>query len=434
MVNLKIDLRRCTRVSQLYSSLALLESLGERETIEFVCRRLVELQPDNNVAWLNLARAVGNLGRLTEMRRYLAKALELEPDDPFAKGFWGQTQILDGNYEEGFLNREARWRTTERNRMVAGLPLAWWSGESLKGKRLLLFYEESWGLGDSIQYSRYLQPLCERAQAEGGLVHLCCHPELEGFYLRTFGNYSDVLIITSLPGKIPFVWLLNSLPASVPPASCVKSALRSLPLIFGPPGANEFPYLRPAPERVEAWRAKVGAGNVNGLKVGVAWTGREDHPRQDMRDYPVRVLAQALSGCGVEFYSLQLSAKETARAAGLIDLTAELTSIDETAGLLANLDLIISNDGMLAHLAGALGRPTWTLVDLCPHYTWGLKGGSSPWYPTVRVFRQKQFKNWTSVFDEVRDALRGLAPKADSPSQAFDTIKDALTSARASSL
>jgi ADP-heptose:LPS heptosyltransferase len=125
-----------------------------------------------------------------------------------------------------------------------------------------------------------------------------------------------------------------------------------------------------------------------------------------MRDYPVRLLAQALSGCGVKLYSLQLGAKETARAAGLIDLTAELSSIDETAALLANLDLVISLDGMLGHLSGALGIPTWVLVDLSPHYVWMAKGNSTPWYGSVRVFRQQQFKNWTSVFDEVRDALR----------------------------
>jgi hypothetical protein len=400
------------------SSLALLEALGERETTEYVCRRLMELQPGNVLAVADYARALGNLGRIDEMRRYLAKALALEPGNLFVKELWGRTQILGGNYVEGFLNREARWGTSERNRMVADFPLAWWCGQSLKDKRLLLFWETSWGLGDSIQYARYLPPLCERARAEGGLVLLCCHPELEGFYRHNFSDYSDVLNITSIPEKIQFWGLLNSysLPVGVPHANCVKSALRSLPLNFGGPAANSVPYLRPERERVEAWRAKIGCeSSAPGLKIGVAWTGRDDHPRRDLRDFPVRVLAQALSGCGVKLYSLQLGAKETARAAGLIDLTSELTSIDETAALLANLDLIISNDGMIAHLAGALGRPTWTLVDVCPHYTWGLEGGSSPWYPATRVFRQQKFKNWTSVFDQVRDALRGLALKADLP-------------------
>jgi Glycosyltransferase family 9 (heptosyltransferase) len=420
MVRLKIDLRRCTRVSELFSSLALLESLGERETIEFVCRRLVELLPGNALVVANYARALGNLGRIDQMRHYLAKAVELEPGNPFAGLLLGQMQVQDGNYVEGFLNREARWGTTERNYMIAELPIPWWRGQSLKGKRLLLFSETSLGIGDSIQYARYLLPLCERAASEGGLVYLDCNPELEGFYRRNFSKYSEVLNITSLPEKIRFVRPLDLLPVGGPPESFAKSALRSLTLIFGPPGAERFPYLRPDRERVEAWREKLALASAPGLKIGVAWTGRDDHPRADMRDYPVSLLAQALSGCGVKLYSLQLGAKETARAAGLIDLTAELTSIDETAALLANLDLIISNDGMLAHLAGALGRPTWTLVDVCPHYTWGLAGGSSPWYPAVRVFRQKQYKNWTSVFDEVRDALRARQP-ADSPLTTFDT-------------
>jgi hypothetical protein len=387
----------------------------------------MELQPGNVLAVTDYARALGNLGRIDQMSHYLVKALELEPDNPFAKELWGRTQIRDGNYMEGFLNREARWGTSERNRMVEELPLAWWRGESLKGKRLLVFCETSWGLGDSIQYARYLPPLCERAQAEGGLVLLCSHTELEGFYRRNFSDYSDVLIITSLSEKIRPARAFDSLPASGPLTGFIKTAARSLPLIFGGPAANEFPYLRPERERVAAWRAKIDACSAPGLKIGVAWTGRDDHPRQDLRDYQVGVLAQALSGCGVKLYSLQLGHSEAAKALGLIDWTAELSSIDETAASLVNLDLVISLDGMIAHLSGALGIPTWVLVDLSPHYTWMAKGNSTPWYGSVRVFRQQKYKNWTSVFDEVRAALRGLAPKADSPSQAFDTIKDAPT-------
>lgn len=420
-MKLKIDLRRCTRVSELYNSLALLQSLGERERLVFACRRLVELQPNDVLALTNYARELGNFGRIDQMRHYLAKALELEPDNPFVKELWGRTQILEGNYVQGFSSREARWRTTQHNQMIAKLPIAWWCGESLEGKQLLLFFETGWGLGDSIQYARYLAPLCERAVSEGGSVHLCCHPELVEFYRRNYSDASGVLNIITFPGNSPYVWPPELLPIREP--NFVKSALRSLPLIFGGPAAKEFPYLQPEQERVVAWRARLGAGTFNGLKIGVAWTGRGDHPRRDLRDYPVRALAQALSGSGAQLYSLQLGAEETSRAAGLIDLTADLTSIDETAGLLANLDLIISNDGMLAHLAGALGRPTWTLVDICPHYTWGLEGSTSPWYPLSRVFRQKLFKKWTSVFDEVRDAVRAYCRKASSASTPISGTK-----------
>ena len=118
-----------------------------------------------------------------------------------------------------------------------------------------------------------------------------------------------------------FMRPLDLLPVGAPPESFVKSALRSLPLIFGGPAVKEFPYLRPERERVCSLAGKVGVASAPGLKIGVAWTGRDDHPRQDMRDYPVGVLAQALSGCGVKLYSLQLGHSETAKALGLIDWT-----------------------------------------------------------------------------------------------------------------
>ena len=152
-------------------SLKLLESLGQRETIEFVCRRLMELQPAKVLALLNYARALGNLGRIDQMRHYLAKALELEPENPWARLLLGQTQILDGNYLEGFLNLEARWGTYTHNYMIAELPIPWWRGESLKGKRLLLFSEMSLGI-------RGFDPICSifaatlRASRQRGRVSL----------------------------------------------------------------------------------------------------------------------------------------------------------------------------------------------------------------------------------------------------------------------
>jgi hypothetical protein len=426
---------QAARVFELQFLIRPLERLGQRERLAYVLERITELEPRNAIFLRDYALGLANLGRHDEARAVLKHALELEPSDPIVLEFLSWVQMRAGNFVEGFRNREVRWRTGLRNLLVNELSIPWWLGESLKGRRLLLFCESNWGLGDSIQYVRYLRPLCQRAEKEGATIELRCHAPLVSFFERNFSSYNCLSIIPNEGEEVDeFLKHHNaqSATAMMVLGPRFKSSLRSMPLIFGGPlsdadaraGEGDTPcggYLHADQEKAAAWRARLsnaeGLGvqrgtHWSGLKVGLSWTGRSDHPRKDLRDYPVEGLVEALrrrgagAGCpDLNLYSLQQGHSETAQALGLIDWTSELCSMEDTAAFVSSLDLVVSIDGMLGHLAGALGVPVWVLVDVGCHYTWMGEGHSTPWYRSARVFRQKQFKDWTNVFDEVRDAL-----------------------------
>jgi ADP-heptose:LPS heptosyltransferase len=166
----------------------------------------------------------------------------------------------------------------------------------------------------------------------------------------------------------------------------------------------------PNPVKLEAWRRRL-SGNKN-FKIGLSWTGRADHPRNDLRSFPILDLARALKDIpGVTLYSLQRDQSDQAKAASLIDFTSEFASVDDSAALVCNLDLVIGADSMTAHLAGALNIPTWVLVDVNPYWGWGRHDRSTIWYPSVRIYRQQKLHKWKSVFEEVRADLSGDWPQ-----------------------
>jgi hypothetical protein len=179
--------------------------------------------------------------------------------------------------------------------------------------------------------------------------------------------------------------------------------LISLPLALGEISPR-FPYLTPDPLKVEAWRERLSEDQ--NFKIGFSWTGRADHPRNDLRSVPILDLVRVLKDIpGVTFYSLQREHPDQARAAALIDFTSELVSVDDTAALISNLDLVIGVDSMTAHLAGALNVPTWVMVDVNPYWGWGRKDKRTIWYPSVRIYRQQRMHRWQEVFEEIRADL-----------------------------
>jgi hypothetical protein len=187
--------------------------------------------------------------------------------------------------------------------------------------------------------------------------------------------------------------------------------MMDLPLWFDDTIPSKFPYLTADPLKVDAWRKRL-PGSQN-LKIGLAWTGRADHPRNDLRSIPVLDLVSRLKGIpGVTFYSLQLSQPDQAKAASLIDFTRELASFDDTAAMVSNLDLVIAIDAVIAHLAGALNIPTWVMVDVNPYWGWGRQGRDSVWYRSVRIYRQQKMHDWTSVFEEIRGDLKRETARA----------------------
>jgi ADP-heptose:LPS heptosyltransferase len=201
--------------------------------------------------------------------------------------------------------------------------------------------------------------------------------------------------------------------ANTLPAFDVHCPLSSLPLAFGTrlgsiPPAISFP--RPAADRVKSWEQRLGAHDR--LRVGLVWSGNPDHKNDHNRSSSLRAFS-ALFDAAATFVSLQKDPRPADRAvlrerSDIVDFTAHLTDFVETAALIECLDLVITVDTSVAHLAAALGRPTWILLPYTPDYRWLLDRDDSPWYPTARLFRQSETRDYASVVDRVRDELKAL--------------------------
>ncbi|MCA7998800.1 tetratricopeptide repeat-containing glycosyltransferase family protein [Burkholderia metallica] len=363
--------------------------------------RLVELAPDNALAMNNVAMAMKEAQRWDDAERYAARACELAPDDASYRFNLAIIQLVRGNFAAGWQGHEARWDGAGelRGRRPA-LPGPRWQGEPLAGKTLLVWGEQ--GLGDVLQFCRFVVPLAERVHREGGRLAWNTFPAVGTLMQRSLGAHADVF---GAGGGV-----------DVLPAFDYEVPLIGLPLMLGMEAstlASSVPYLRADPHARDAWRARL-AGERR-LKVGLVWTGSAGHQRNPFRRVGLERYADAFRGIdGAAFYSLQPGAEadvEAARAAGFAieDFTGELTSFDETAAFIGALDLVITVCTSVAHLAGALGARTWVLLDVNPHWPWQLERTDSPWYPSATLYRQAAFGAWAPVMEAVSRDLRRLA-------------------------
>ena len=300
--------------------------------------------------------------------------------------------MLTGNFEAGWAGREARWKIPALSLHYPKFSQPMWLGkEPIDGKTILINVDE--GLGDTIQFARYVPMVAAR----GARVILAVQDALYP-------------LLSNLPG------IAQCLPLSTSerPAYDMYCPVSSLPLAFGTkletiPSAT--PYLpAPAESRVQAWQDRLGPHDR--LRVGLVWSGNPKHGNDRNRSIPLRMLAHILD-VDATFISLQKDPRPDDKVTLLerteiIDLTAELTDFAETAALASCLDLVISVDTSIAHLAGALGRPTWILLPYTPDYRWLLDRDDSPWYPTVRLFRQTAAREYQSVVERMRTALLAM--------------------------
>ncbi|EGD06476.1 TPR repeat-containing protein, partial [Burkholderia sp. TJI49] len=279
------------------------------------------------------------------------------------------------------------------------LPGPRWQGEPLKDKTLLLWGEQ--GLGDVLQFCRFVAPLAERVHREGGRLAWNTFPQVGTLLQRSLGAHADAF---SAGGDIDTL-----------PAFDYEVPLIGLPLMLGMEQdtlASSVPYLRAEARAIDAWRARLAGARR--LKVGLVWTGSAGHQRNPFRRVGLDRYADAFRAIdGVAFYSLQPGADAdvaAARAAGFAieDCTAQWRSFDDTAAFIGALDLVITVCTSVAHLAGALGARTWVLLDVNPHWPWLLERSDSPWYPTATLYRQPTFGAWEPVMQAVVRDLRGL--------------------------
>ena len=372
-----------------------LEKLGRPDEAIAACRRAIEIQPTYAMAYNNLGNFLTYQGRLDEALAAFQRALEFFPGFPMARWNRSLLHLRTGDFAQGWAGYEARWETPGFTSPKRNFPQPMWDGGSLAGQRILLHAEQ--GFGDSIQFIRYASLVA----ALGGTVLVECPPPLAGL----FGIVRGVAQV--IPEGAP-----------LPPFDC-HAPMLSLPLLCQTtlqtvPAA--IPYLTPDPQRCLEWRDRLGLEGSR-LKVGIAWSGNPKYFRDRLRSIALSELLPLLSVEGVDFISLQKDGgseqiRQAPAASGIIDHTALLRDFSETAALLAQLDLVISVDTAVAHLAGALGRPVWTLLPYAPDWRWMLERSDSPWYPTMRLFRQERIQEWAPVIGEVRAQLQSLATSA----------------------
>jgi tetratricopeptide (TPR) repeat protein len=367
-------------------------------------RRAVELDPNSAVAHGNLAQALKEAQRWDDALTHAATASELAPDNASQRTGLGVLHLLRGNYAEGWKAHEARWNDPASMLTNCGRPFVntQWRGESLQGKTLLVWGEQ--GMGDVLQFCRFMPLLAQRVHREGGRIVWNAFPQMGELLPRSFGEHIDAFStareVEALP---PFDFELPLVSAPL----MLDTRIESIPSVM--------PYLRADADLRDAWRTRLS--DEKRLKVGLAWTGSLNHGRNRFRRVGAERYAKAFREIdGVAFYSLQPGATadvEAARAAGLPmhDFTHEWHSFDDTAAFVSELDLVISVCTSAAHLAGALGRRTWVLLDVNPYWTWMIDRRDSPWYPTATLYRQRRFVQWQPVLDDVARDLSALAER-----------------------
>jgi tetratricopeptide (TPR) repeat protein len=352
--------------------------------------RALALKPDFTYALVNRGIAMHYLTRFEEALESFDRALALAPD--LAEAHWNKGLLLLslGDFARGLPDYEWRWRR-EGEMKPRNFAQPVWQGEDLGGRKILLHAEQ--GFGDSIQLLRYVPMVV----AKGGRVVL----EIPDSLMPLIGR-GDGVVAMVRPG------------APLPPFD-LHCPLLSLPLAFGTTLATipaEVPYLRVPAERAANWRTWLpGSGRP---RVGLVWSGKPSHKNDHNRSIAFHRLAPLLSLPGVDFISLQREYREADLAAlaacpNLLRLDAALSDFADTAAVVEALDLVITVDTAVAHLAGALGKPVWILLSSIQDWRWLQQREDSPWYPTARLFRQPEIGDWDSVIARVARELAVFA-------------------------
>jgi tetratricopeptide (TPR) repeat protein len=315
------------------------------------------------------------------------KALRLQPGHAKSHFCRSLSLLAGGRFHEGFAEYEWRWKVMGEGPRALCKPA--WDGGPLEGRTILLFPEQ--GLGDTLQFARYATLVA----AHGGRVIVECQPAAVPL-LRSVDGIADV-ISTEAPL----------------PAFDVQCALMSLPGLLGTT-VETIPAATPYLSADAGWTSRLAQVILNGhaLRVGIAWAGNPLHGSNHLRSMPLQTLS-ALTGIpGVEWYSLHAGSDMRAQVqqsgAPVRHILTDHGGLPELAGLMCCLDLILTVDTMPAHLAGALDRPVWTMLSWAPDWRWQLEQSRSPWYPSMRLFRQAAPGDWASVIEEVAGELRRM--------------------------
>jgi tetratricopeptide (TPR) repeat protein len=357
------------------------------ESIEYYYKAF-QHDPNHTDVCNNLATALLMTGQYQESLRFFRKATNLKPDSPLAHFHLSFVLLLLGDFKNGW--KEYFWRWGMEEYRIPNWPQPIWDGADFSGKALFIHVEQ--GFGDMIQVVRYIPLVAQR----GGKIILQCQKEL-------------LPLIKNVEGVERFITCGDPLPSFD-----IHCPLLCLPMIFDTNldtiPAN-IPYIRADDLLVKKWKEKIG--DTSSVKVGVIWRGNPVHKRDRERSIPFEQLAPLAEVGGVSFYSLQKreifeQLRPPSCGLTLIDFMDEVRDFSDTAALIENLDLVISVDTSVAHLAGAMGKPVWALIQFSPDWRWLLEREDSPWYPTMRLFRQKTRGDWSKVIERIGQELGKL--------------------------
>lgn len=367
--------------------LAACNRLDEADT---VLRRVLALYPESVEAHGNFANFLLLSGRIADAKEAYRHALEIDPQHAGNLHNSSFPLLLTGEWKEGWHRYEARiasWPASLRQRFTVPR----WSGDfPLAGRTLLVHAEQ--GLGDTLQFVRYLPLLA----AQGAKVVL----EVQRPLVRLLASLSDRATIVAQGSPLPAFDC--HCPVLSLPLAC-RTTLSNLPATT--------PYLQAPAAELAAWAERLGPRT--GPRVGVVWRGNPRHGNDHRRSMAFKTLAPLLKVPGVQFFSLQkeilpADAGDVAACPPLEPLGPHLADFTDTAAVVSLLDVVVTVDTSVAHLAGALGRPFWVLLPFAPDWRWMLGRKDNPWYPSAEIFRQTAPGDWSAPLEAVRERLRAL--------------------------
>lgn len=366
-----------------------LSGLGKVDEALHCYEKALEIKPRYVNALLNKGATLIAMRKVKEAKRAFGEALAIDPKHPQARTSLGITQLTLGDFQEGWKNYCSYWEYRKKELPPTTVPL--WKGSPLTGKKLLLLTDQ--GFGDSFLLSRYFSSLID----QGIELYFVCRHLIVSFMRSSFPDVKVSDFKSPLPQTDAFL-PLGYLPA------LMKTTSSTIP--------QKIPYLQSEPDLISQWREVLDSLiPAPTYRVGIAWSGNPDYPDNKKRSIPLELFTPLAQLPGVQLISLQKQVVESPPFPLI-----QLESLDEgqgrafmdTAAVMQSLDLVISSDTSIAHLAGGFGVPTWIMLSYAPYWLWMLEGNQSPWYPSVQLFRQQHDERWEPVLQQVTLALKAM--------------------------